>query len=107
MGLFKNFKHEIKKIKHIVFDGYNCCEIASLHWYLSKSILPKIKIYKNNTFGYPSELKSLDAWHKLLDDMIYALDIDSKDYVEDKEVDWKRVSRGFRYLGKYWRDLWI
>ena len=101
-------KHFIKRIKHIVFDGYDCCEIFNLNHSLSKYILPKLILFKKLNFAYPYGLKP-ETWDKYLDDMIYALEVDSnmEKYEFNKDVNWKRVDRGFSLLGKYWRALWI
>jgi|GEM_PF-1353200 len=113
-------KHDIftKRFWRLLFqylrDGWDDSDTWSLNYTLSKIILPRLKRFKELNIGWPSKswksdgFKTFEDWEAALDDMIYAMDINSRldDISPDTAVDWERVKRGNYLFGKFFNDLW-
>lgn len=99
------------------FDDSECWNLDST---IAKFILPRLKVFKEHTFGYPPEL-TFEEWQQILDDMILAFEymVDEHDAVEREmkrkgvsvytsglnEVE-KIISKGFDLFHKYFHSLW-
>lgn len=77
---------------------------------LSYVIVPLLTKLKETTHSYPSNLGSMDEWHEILDEMIWAFTYkrDNFDAIgsEDFVVIQERMSNGFQLFGKYFESLW-
>jgi hypothetical protein len=97
--------------------GFDERETWCLFLYVAKFTLPRLKKYREISPGVPGCFspsvtnEDWDAgrkkWHKILDDMIYAMEISSDD---DKwygpDVNHKRVQRGCKLFGEWFQTLW-
>jgi len=110
-----------------MFRGYSDIDIWNLDNYIEKSVLPKLKIFRENTQAYPSipgECESFEEWQAILDDMIFGIEFGLNDddwYIEhvlykkgeDKEKALElfnrmqsRAQRGRELFGKWLTALW-
>lgn len=77
---------------------------------LSYVIVPLLTKLKETTHSYPSNLGSMDEWHEILDEMIWAFThkrdnfdtLMDEDHISTQE----RMTNGFRLFGKYYENLW-
>jgi hypothetical protein len=109
----KRAKNWIKqKIRYWKFKrktGFYPLEIWNLNTAIAEFTLPRLKYFRDNLHSYPVGI-TMEKWHEILDDMIYAFDFEVHQWDNDfdlrKELDYQRVQRGFKYFGIYLRDLW-
>ena len=108
MKLFKTGGklHWLKNLYLRYKEGAGCCDSYSLCHYLAPTILRGLKVFRRNAGSYPADLKSLEEWQKLLDDMIFAFAFVIADDFGAKKKDYARTDRGLKLFGKYYRDLW-
>lgn len=91
-------------------------ECWSLDKTLAKYIYPRLVKFKEiNEMSYPSELKSHEEWHSILDKIIFSFDIIANDKeVSMKNTNWfeltleqdLKVQKGLDLFAKYFRNLW-
>lgn len=85
----------------------------NMDYTLSLLIVPMLKQLKQDGHGYPANLNSVEAWHDILDKMIWsfeqsldhyesAFDIDKADWKEQQE----KMQDGFRLFAEYYTSLW-
>lgn len=105
--------HPIKNYYLRKTRGVGCCDVYSLFDYLSKIILPALKVFKENKPGYPmcvigrkKEEMTMEKWDEILSDMIYAFEAIELDNKCEK-INYKRQQKGFELFGKYYHDLWF
>ena len=87
------------KKKHMYKDTWN------LDYYIAKFILPRLKLFKKVTMGFPCDLKSINEWYDILDKMIAAFMILSTDEINTQDEQ-KIVNEGLDLFRKYYQDLW-
>jgi hypothetical protein len=102
--------------------GWDESDVWSLDYTISKFALPRLKLLKEKTHGYPCELNNMEEWYAILDKIIFSMDyianerewkyypseengIEEGDYSKLKEVEAK-VQEGLDLFGKYYRNLW-
>lgn len=100
----------------------NSDDMYSLDCTLAPLLLAAVKQFKEVANGCPAKLtgywndetiettieEGMAAWHAILDDMIYAFEIEVLCGMEDWDTtDYERVERGLAYFGEYYRDLWL
>jgi hypothetical protein len=87
--------------------GFDDRETWSLDNSIAKFVLPRLKRFREITYGYPSNL-TLEKWQKILDKMIYAMDMVCKEWDGNfvPEDDHKKVAEGLKLFGQYFRHLW-
>jgi len=82
-------------------------KIANLEYYIAKYTLPKLKKFQKTTYSMPPDM-NLEQWKEIIGEMIYGLEASAnQDWEFNKERDYKRVKKGLKLFGKYFRDLWI
>lgn len=97
--------------------GFDDRETWSLDFTIAKFVLPRLKRFRELTYGCPcglcpgeynSDVKTgMKKWHKILDDMIYAMEIMADEERWWKpETDRKKVQRGCELFGKWFGNLW-
>lgn len=97
--------------------GFDNRELWSLDMTIAEFALPRLKRFKEINHGVPGCFCSEEGdkawedgnkkWNKILDDMIYAMEITSDDEKwNDGGVDHKRVRRGCKLFGEYFLCLW-
>ena len=87
------------KKEHMYKDTWN------LDYYIAKFILPRLKLFKKVTMGFPCDLKSINEWYDILDKMIAAFMILSTDEINTQDEQ-KIVNEGLDLFRKYYQDLW-
>lgn len=87
--------------------GWDDSDTWSLSDVIAEFTLPRLIRFRELNNGYPCDVEGPEEWNHMIDDMIYALGICSR---EDDGVifdcDWDRLQRGLDYFGRYFRDLW-
>ena len=88
------------------FRGYSDNEIWNLDDAIVRFVLPRLKVFREQTMGYPVYMGSLEEWQSKLDEMIWAFEFlqsDESPYVELKEKygDEKNEEGKFRYIEEY------
>ena len=95
-----NMRMKKKYIKnHMYQDTWN------LDYYIAKFTLPRLKLFKKVTMGYPCDLKSINEWYNILDKMIASFEILATDEW-DTQDEQKIVNEGLDLFRKYYQDLW-
>jgi len=107
-------KRLYRKIKNFIWEvnfrrkhRFKSLDIFNLNHATAKFIVPRLKLFRERTYSYPMGLTP-EKWKVILDDMIFALEFEINQW--DKEYtdkDFKRIQKGFKLFGKYFRDLWI
>lgn len=112
--------------------GFDDTELWNLDVTIARFILPRLKIYKENTFTIPGRViyeiggegaimnndpelnkKAHKRWTEILDDIIWSLEnYENEPECDDREnwlneyEEWnKKIKRGLEYLGKYFGCL--
>lgn len=94
--------------------GYSDKDLWDLDSTLSYYILPRLIGFKKvNVNSYPAKFKSIEAWHKVLDKMIWSFQyitdgrfLDKEESLEKMAKDSKKCQEGLDLFGKYFQDLW-
>lgn len=124
---------QLKRIYGNKKHKYTKQQLWSLYPYLTDHIYYALKQFKNQKLhSYPADLKSIEEWRNVLDQIMWAMNEISKDYPNDplirfyntaltkekysheeeektrKESDvyFKRIDNGLLLFTKYLRDLW-
>ncbi len=85
--------------------GFDERELWNLNSAISRFALPRLKRFKTmERTGYPAGLDSMDAWNDIIDDMIYAFEVEVDSDTELDET--ARYYRGHAHFRKYWLGLW-
>lgn len=123
-----DFRYKIKWFFQRLFRGYSDIELWNLDDSIIKFTLPRLKAFRDQTQGYPSNIDTFEEWQAILDEMIWAMEYVSSDempywdlkekYGEETDEDGKlkyivefekleeRARKGFEYFGKYFNNLW-
>ncbi len=106
----KECEERKKKLqKDLEENGIDVSETWNLDFTLSHLILPRLEIFRDNLHGYPSNLKSMKEWKKILNKMIYSFKSSINDYENlesDSKKEFKKIQEGFDLFGKYYMNLW-
>lgn len=91
--------------------GFTDEELWNLDCTFIKWIIPRLKVFKEKTIGYPPDINSLEEWKEIIQKMIDAFEIYSMDlpeyaYSSSHEEDSKLMKEGFELFSKYFRNLW-
>lgn len=79
-------------------------ELWNLDYTIANFILPRLKAFKVNLHGYPSEL-TFEEWQAILDKMVLAFDLVNKQE-EDTEEQQETINEGLTLFAKYYQHLW-
>lgn len=98
----KKFKNQRKK------RGWDDSDTWALDGIIAKFALPRLKRFRKIHIGFPiSPGMTEESWNDIIDDMIYALEVCERELdTVVSDCDWDRVSRGLKYFGERFRDLW-
>jgi hypothetical protein len=89
--------------------GYSDEELWNLDETICEWILPRLKAFKEKTFGYPPDLNSPKEWDELLDKMILAFELHISDVPNSPEQarkEGEQIEEGMKLFCKYFRNLW-
>ncbi len=92
--------------------GFDERELWSLDDTIAKFVLPRLKVFRNNTGGYPGvfsgDPKGQEKWEAIIDQMIFGLNYvasgDCYKFLDDKTH--KKAQKGLRLFGEWFMDLW-
>lgn len=87
--------------------GFDDTELWNLDTSIAKFLVPRLKEFQKQSMGYPINLTP-DKWNKIMDIMIKGFEFYASEerYDEWSEENTKNVNDAFRYLKKYFVDLW-
>jgi hypothetical protein len=94
--------------------GFFPCDCWNLDHELALWILPRLKLFKKMTHGYPGVLHdgkdgTEEDWDKILGEMIEGFEFKARewdiDIFSDKEA-MRKMELAFRHLGHYGQHLW-
>ena len=94
-------------------NGFCPTECWSLDYHIAKFVLPRLKHFRDNPNGCPSNLcsekedtkKGVKRWVAILDKMIYSFEYAVQQF-DEKKYDMKKVNEGIQLFAKYFFDLW-
>ena len=104
----KRWKKYQKQNKEFGFDE---TETWNLDNTIIQFTLPRLKYFRENLIGYPSELTE-KKWEKILDKIIWSFEQSVDDYencpstIEDIKKYYKKVQKGNELFGKYLSNFW-
>lgn len=102
----KRCKKNKKRLKkHLKKHGFDPSETWNLDYTFARFILPRLKYFRNNLHGYPSDL-SMKKWEKILDKIILSFEIIVNDDLLSDTKNIKKVQKGLRLFAKYYLNLW-
>jgi hypothetical protein len=89
--------------------GWDDSELWSLDATLIDWFLPRLKRYREITYGYPGSLGSMEEWHVILDHVIWAMEQYQHDdwMLHLSEEDRERAAKGFELFGVWLRGMWL
>lgn len=85
--------------------GFDDTELWNLDVTIIKFMLPRLKVFRDKTHGYPSDFSTFEDWQAAIDDMIYWMEkyVDDDCFTHDTD---EREARGFEAFKKYFTALW-
>ena len=93
----------IRKPKRGYYSEKECWD---LYIYLARDIAKALKSFKKaNKNSYPGNLANMEAWHEILNKMIYSFETISKDNADVYNNE-DKVLEGLDLFSKYYMDLW-
>lgn len=89
--------------------GYSDCDVFGFDYYLSEIILGGLKQLRKRTCGFPGNLSNINEWYSILDEMIFAWEVnynildkdwlytDSTKYNTANNIDMRKRWKKFGY----------
>lgn len=91
-------------IKQRKIRGFDDSECWSLDSTIVSFILPRLKVFRIKTKGFPYSIETMEQWHEILDEMIKSFDIMSKEVAPYDNNN--AVEKGLNLFRKYFHYLW-
>lgn len=88
--------------------GFASSELWTLDYAIALFVLPRLREFAKNSRGHPFNLTPRQ-WEEILADMVFAFEMTVNEHSPTREykgADWKRMDKGFRLFGKWFRHLW-
>jgi len=96
--------------------GISPDETWNLDVTMAEFILPRLKLFKKLTNVFPSELqelypndedKAVEAWNKILDEMIYSFEkISQRWEIDIDKNQWDKINDGLEKFASWYHHLW-
>ena len=86
--------------------GVSPDETWNLDETIAMFVLPRLKMFRNDTIGYPCELKSIEEWHGILDRMIDSFGLMCEQKTSYEEDEQSRIEEGLDLFRKWFHALW-
>jgi len=96
---FKNLRKDQKK------NGFDESEIWDLGSTICSFTLPRLKYFRENLNGHPSDL-TIEKWKETLDKMIFSMEYYLEDNLELNIKESEKIQEGFKLFGIYIQNLW-
>lgn len=111
MNIFQKLKRKIIYWYQRRTRGFDNRELWSLDYTIASFVLPRLKVFRNYTHGYPSRFENMEQWQKTIDEMIFAMEFTIKEgegkfNSETYQEEYKRYRRGMKLFCKYFHGLW-
>lgn len=103
-----NKKKRKKYKKQRIKRGFDDTELWNLDNTMARFIYPRLKVFKKNLHGHPHNMKDITEWEKIIDKMLFSFKmiIDDPDELITNEKLNRKVDKGLKLFGKYFRTLW-
>ena len=92
--------------------GFDDTECWNLDLTFVNFMIPRLKVFKEQTQGYPSNM-TFEEWHNILDEMIEGFELWNKhfDWEIEEDINIKnennfKVNKAIDLFKTYFRDLW-
>ena len=103
---------EYRAFKHA--NGFSPDECWDLATVLAEFLLPRLEYFRAHLDSYPPDLKSVDEWGRVLDEIIWGMrerleERNLPDVVKDQAAYlayMDRFNAANALFGKYWQHLW-
>jgi hypothetical protein len=84
--------------------GFDDTELWNLNTTIATFILPRLKAFRKGSHGYPYALKNVEAWNKILDQMIEGFE----QYVQDdiNKIDYEKTNKALDLFSEWFNALW-
>ena len=97
--------------------GFSPDECWNLDDTLAEFLLPRLRYFRNNTRGYPSQIKTFKQWTDILDKIIWSfeqklkhgglpMDKALQEMGMDRDIYYKKYRQGISLFGKWWQAFW-
>lgn len=92
--------------------GFDDSETWNLDLTIVNFMIPRLKVYKEKTAGYPGKLSNIEEWYAILDKIIEGFELWTTHF------DWEvndintinennmKVDEALKLFAEYFRDLW-
>ena len=88
-------------------NDYPIDEVWNTYHTIARIVVPRLKAFRAlDKHGHPSDFTSMEAWHKVLDKMIYAFELNANAPGPSTDQEAKDFEEGFNLFCKYYRNLW-
>jgi hypothetical protein len=86
--------------------GFDDAELWNLDFTFCEFIIPRLKAFRSRVCSYPVPAGSLEEWEKILDKMIFALElwVNRNGWVKDEDKE--KYEEGKDLFFKYFFTLW-
>jgi hypothetical protein len=85
--------------------GWDDRETWNLDQRIALFTLPRLKRFQKIRNGYPASMSDKE-WGKIIDKMVYSMEILAGDKIWEKETDNVKLQEGFELFGKHFLNLW-
>ena len=93
--------------------GFDDTELWNFDLTIANFILPRLKVFREQTEGFPSKFNTIEEWYQILDEIIEGLELYKNKFDWDMKTDQNilnlysaKSKKAFRLLGEYAQDLW-
>ena len=109
LRLYFNPVRTVKFFIQRCIRGFDDSELWSLDGTITTFILPRLRVFRKSTQSYPSDLKNIDNWYKILDKMIKSFEYNKSDWsggIGTYRKKRKEYDEGMQLFAKYYGHLW-
>lgn len=107
--MIKKIKWWLKMKYQKTARGFTDEELWNLDCTFVDWIIPRLKVFKEKTIGYPADVKSPEEWDKILDKIIKAFELYKQapcDDLKQLHMDNQIIKEGFELFAKRIHNLW-
>ena len=106
-SLYRRCTRSVKHFFQRLFRGFDDRELWNLDITIAEFVLPRLKRFKQRSFGYPAELTP-EQWdeylHKMINSFEFVLEQNENPSYDEKE--WEKAKEGLSLFAKYYSGLW-
>jgi phosphoribosyl-dephospho-CoA transferase len=104
---FNVFKRDLNLKLTELLQGWSDQDTWSLDYSLAKTILPRLKRFKEITLGIPGHIETKEEWDAILDKMIAAFEFyASEEHWSAYPSEWEKHKEGLKLFAENYSALW-